>query len=285
MKRLMWLVAVVVLAGLLLPVACARYIGKGVPERAPVPAPPVPAPAPRPAAVPAPSIAVPSLPQERMIVRNGDMALVVKDVVKTRDDIAGLATRLDGYVVSSSISGKDQELRGSIVIRVPDSKFESTLAELRKLAVRVRSERTSSQDVTEEYTDLKARLKNAEATESQLLALLQRADKVEDILKIYQQLSQVRREIEQIKGRMQLLERTAAMSLISVSLEPETSAAPVVPVAWSFTEILKSAARGFVTFGQWFVAVLIWAVIFIPVWGTVAGVIYWRRLRKRRAAG
>ncbi len=173
-------------------------------------------------------------------------------------------------------------MRGNIAVRVPDNKFEEALSELRNLAVRVRSESTGSRDVTEEYVDLKSRLKNAEATESQYLEILEKATNVEDILRVHERLSQVRREIEQLKGRMQYLERTSSMSLISVNLRPEASTKPLASAGWSALEILKSAVRGIVTFGQWLVAALIWLVIFSPVWG-IAGFIYWRR-RKKKAA-
>ena len=220
--------------------------------------------------------------EDRMIVRTGDMSLVVKDVIDARDNITQLALRLDGYVVSSSISGEEEEMRGWISIRVPDEKFEQALAELRSLAVRVKSESTNSRDVTEEYTDLQARLNNAEATENQYLALLEQATDVEDILRIYDSLSRIRQEIEQIKGQIQYLERTASMSLISVYLEPEASDKPLVSAGWSALEALKSAVRGIVTFGQWLVILAIWLIIFIPVWGTVLGIIYWRRKKRKK---
>ncbi len=220
--------------------------------------------------------------EDRMIVRAGDMSLIVKDVINARDDIAQLAARFDGYVVSSQISGEEDEMRGWISIRVVDEKFDQALAELRALAVRVTSENTNSQDVTQEYTDLQARLNNAEATEKQYLALLEEATDVEDILKIYDSLSRVRQEIEQIKGQMQYLERTASMSLISVYLKPEASEKPLVHAGWSALEALKSAVRGIVTFGQWLAILVIWLIIFIPVWGTVLGIIYWRRKKGKK---
>ncbi len=225
--------------------------------------------------------ALPSTAEERMIVRTGEMSLVVKDVIQARDEIAQLAVRFDGYVVSSRILGEEQDRRGWISIRVPDEKFEQALAELRGLAVRVTSESTDSRDITEEYVDLQSRLKNAEATESQYLALLEKAEEVEDILRIYESLSRVRSEIEQIKGRMQYLERTSSMSLISVRLEPEVTAKPLVRAGWNALEILKSAVRGIITFGQWLGIIAIWLLIFVPIWGTILGVILWRRRRKR----
>jgi len=293
MKKLMLVIAAVLVVGLIVPLGCAK-----APE--PVPA-PAPVPAPRPAPAPAPPVVIatppsegkgvaypvvemPPVDEERMIVRNGDMSLVVVDVVEARDEIARLAVRLGGYVVSSGISGEEEEMRGQIAIRVPDDKFDQAFSELRQLAVRVRGESTGSQDVTEEYVDLKSRLKNAEATESQYLDVLEKATEVEDILRVYERLSQVRSEIEQIKGRMQYLERTSSMSLISVSLRPEVSAKPLASAGWNALEILKSAVRGIVTFGQWLVSVVIWLIIFSPVWGAIGGIIYWRRRKKKAAS-
>ena len=227
--------------------------------------------------------ALPSTEEERMIIRTGDMSLVVEDIVDARDEIAQLAVSLDGYVVSSRIWGEEQDMKGYISIRVPDEEFDQALAELRELAVRVTSESTDSQDVTEEYVDLQSRLKNAEATESQYLALLEKAEDVEDILSIYDSLSRVRGEIEQIKGRMQYLERTSSMSLISVDLKPEATAKPLVRAGWSAFEILKSAVRGIVIFGQWLGTIALWLLIFIPIWGTILGLILWRRHKKKRS--
>jgi len=277
------LVGLLLVVCLLVPVSCAK---------APPPAPmPMPAPAPMPAAMPPEreevvytETGVGALPstEERMIVRTGEMSLVVDDVVDTQDEIAQLAVRLDGYVVSTRISGEEQDMRGRISIRVPADKFEQALAELRELAVRVESESTDSRDVTEEYVDLKSRLKNAEATESQYLALMEKA-RVEETIRIYELLHQVRREIEQIKGRMQYLERTSSMSLISVRLEPEATTKPLVRAGWSALEAGKSAVRGIVTFGQWLGTAAIWLLIFSPVWGAILGVILWRRRRRKRA--
>jgi hypothetical protein len=221
---------------------------------------------------------------ERMIVRNGDISLVVDDVTQAMQAITQLATGYDGYVVSSSVNGEEDDMRGWIAIRVPDDKFEPALAKIRGLAVRVESESTNSQDVTEEYIDLEARLANAEATEQEFLVLLDKATDVEDILKIYDSLSRVRQEIEQIKGRMQYLERTSSMSLISVYLRPEFTDKPPVPPGWNALQIFKSAARGLVITGQVLGTIAIWLLIFIPIWGTVLGIILWRR-HKRKMRG
>jgi hypothetical protein len=226
---------------------------------------------------------VTTLPEERMIVRNGDISLVVDDVLEARDKITQMAERLGGWVVNSNIYGEEEETRGWISIRVPSDKFDQALAELRGLAVRVSSESTSTEDITEQYVDLQSRLRNAEATESQYLALLNQATEVDDILSIYQSLSQIRYEIEQIKGRMQYLERTSAMSLISVNLEPAITLGPLVSPVWSARETLNTAIRGLTTFGQGLGTAFIWIGIFSPIWGTVLGITLWRRRKRKKA--
>jgi len=220
--------------------------------------------------------------EERMIVRSGDMSLVVEDISQTVEDITQMSLAFGGYVVSSYISGEEEDMRGWISFRVPDDKFETALTQLRDMAVRVESEQTYSQDVTEEYIDLQARLGNAEATEQQYLALLDKAEEIEDILDIYDYLSRVRSEIEQLKGRIQYLEQTTSTSLIEVSLEPEKTDKPLVRAGWSALEVLKAAARGLVTAGQVLGTIAIWLLIFIPIWGTLLGIFLWRR-HKRRA--
>lgn len=282
-----WLIGLLLVIVLLVPLACAKPQSvESVPSVVPRPMPaPVPAPAPMPARPPEVVVdkggALPGVTEERMIVRNGDMALVVKDVVQARDEIAQLAGRFDGFVVSSWISGEEEGMRGNITIRVADDKFELAMTEIRKLAIRMKSESTSRRDVTEEYIDLQARLKNAEATERQYLAILEKAEKVEDILKVYESLSRVRYEIEQIKGQLLYLARTTSLSLISVHLEPAASPPGVVRPGWSALEVLKSAVRGIVVFGQWLGTVAIWIAIFSPIWGAIAGLIYWRYRRKK----
>ncbi len=289
MKRLVIIIGLMLVALLLVPVSCASAPSE---EAMPAPRPAaIPAAMPEIAPMPPPMIAPPgreevykeagagALPstEERMIVRNGDMSLVVEDVVDARDEIAQLAVSLDGRVVSSRIWGEEEEMRGTISIRVPDYKFEQAFSELRDLAVRVDSESTSSQDVTEEYTDLGSRLRNAEATESQYLDLLEKATDVEDILKIYERLSWVRNEIEQIKGRMLNLERISSMSLISVRLELAVTAKPVASAGWSIT------VEAIGIFGRWLGIIVLWIIILSPVWGTILGITLWRRHKRRKA--
>ena len=155
---------------------------------------------------------------ERMIVRTGDIRMVVDDIAITLEEITGIAEDSGGSVISSNIWKEQERYVGVISIRVPTELFDDTMRALRELAVEVVAEETSSQDVTEEYIDLEAKLRNLEATEEQLLLIMQMAVEVEDILEVQRELTNTRDEIERIKGRMQYLEQTSETSYISVSL-------------------------------------------------------------------
>jgi hypothetical protein len=196
--------------------------GIAIPEPAPAPT-PTPSPTPSPTLVPAPveEELGESWATERMIVRTGNMSLVVADVAKAMEEITKLADSLEGYVVSSNSWREGDRLVGAIAIRVAAEQFDYAVGALRQMAVEVNSESTTSKDVTEEYVDLSARLHTLEASETQLLELMKQAGKVEDILEVQRELTTTRSEIEQTKGRMQYLEQTSATSLIEVQLQQQ----------------------------------------------------------------
>lgn len=160
----------------------------------------------------------PEAPDDRMVVRSGFMELVVDDVVSTAQTVSGLATTFGGHVVSSSVYRESGHTFGSVVIRVDAHQFESALSAIRSLAVEVARESTSGTDVTEEYIDLSARTRNLQATEQQLLALMEQAGTVEELLEVQREVSNVRGEIERLEARIRYLEQTSAMSLIEVYL-------------------------------------------------------------------
>jgi hypothetical protein len=218
---------------------------------------------------------------DRKIVKTGYLTLEVNDITKAMSEVASVAKELDGYVVSSDKHGDKDITYGRISIRVPSERFDEAFDRLRKLAVKVPNESTESQDITEEYTDLQAQLRNLEATEAQYLELLKKAETVEDTLKVYQQLSNVRSEIERIKGRIQYLERTSDMALIEVSLQKTK---PIDGTGWSALETLKSAVRGLINFGKVLAIVAIWLAIFSPVWIIILVVVlYFTRWHKKKA--
>jgi hypothetical protein len=131
-----------------------------------------------------------------------------------------------GFVASSRSSG-DELLSGTVVVRVPADQFEAALNELRALGSVV-GEELSGQDVTAQFVDLDARLRNWEAQETVLLGLMQKATTIDDSIKVQRSLEDVQLAIEQLRGQIRMLGDQADFSTITVTLSEV--AAPVVPV-------------------------------------------------------
>lgn len=161
----------------------------------------------------------------RMVVYTGSMSLQVNDTADTINKITDLLKSVNGYISSKSLVafGKDQ-LRGTIVVRIPAAALDTTLAQIKAFGVKVLKEDASSNDVTEEYVDLDARRKNLESYETELQQLLdtvrERTGKAEDILAVYNQLTEVRGEIDQIVGRQKYLENTSTLATYTIEFVP-----------------------------------------------------------------
>ena len=203
----------------------------------------------------------------RMVVQNVTTNLVVSDAQAALQNIQALASSLGGHVTDSQIWHEQDRARAKVTLRVPADKLGSALEQLHQLAVRVDNESTTSQDVTEEYTDLNAQLTNLEATEKELRALMtdvrERTQNAEEVLQVYRELTTVRGEIERVKGRMQYLDSLTAMATITAQLIPDALAIPVVEAGWRPAETLHSASRALVTTLQGAVEVGIWLVVLV----------------------
>ena len=215
---------------------------------------------------------------DRKIVRTGSITMEVDDIGKSQAAIAEIAVQYQGYVVSSNMNADKDQPRGFISFRVPVDKFDSALARLRELAIKVNYENTNSQDVTEQYTDLKAQLSNYEATEAQYLELLKKADNVKDMLEVQRELSNVRGSIERVKGRIQYLDRTSDTSLIEVTL---TKTKPIGESSWDISGVFKGAVDGLIAFGKVLLSILIWLLVFSPIWIIALVIIFVVRRRNK----
>jgi hypothetical protein len=208
--------------------------------------------------------------QKRMVIENADMSIVVADPQSKMQAISAMAERMGGFVVSSNIyetniSGGGKAPEGSLTIRVPAERLNDALDEIKEGIVELRSETRSGQDVTQEYTDLASRLKNLEATERQLTVIMENAQRTEDVLQVFRELTQIREQIEIIKGQMQYYEQSAALSSISIRLIAEQTIQPIEIGGWKPQGVVRDAVQALVDFLQGFFEFVIWLVIvFLP---------------------
>jgi len=237
--------------------------------------------------------------QERLVIENADLTIVIKDPKARMKEISDLAREMGGFVVSSKLyqntssTGKEVP-QGSIVIRVPSEKLDEALSKIKQGAIDVPSENRSGQDVTSQYVDLQAQLKAKEAAEKKLLEIMDQAVKAEDVLAVYIQVQTVQTEIEQLKGQIKYLEESASLSAISVQLIAEESTQPIVVGPWKPEGAAKEAIQDLIYFFQNFVDFLIRFVLLtlpaliliaIPLFLIyLAGRAVYRRVRRSRVA-
>ena len=202
---------------------------------------------------------------ERMIIRTANLSVVVTDAAQAQQFVVNTVNTLGGYVADSSAWREGEQLRARMVVRVPAEKLDALLAAIKGQAVRVQQENITGQDVTEEYSDLNAQLTNLEATEVELRELLtevrQKTQKAEDVLAVYRELTNIRGQIEQVKGRMQYLGKMTALATANVELIPDVLAKPVVEPGWRPLETLKNAGRALVNTLKGLVDAVIWLVV------------------------
>lgn len=152
------------------------------------------------------------------IIKNADLRLEVErgGFKEALQDATAVADTHGGFVVSSRIEG-EKARRGSLVIRVPSDAFEQALGDLRELGT-VQGEAISGEDVSQEFVDLEARLRNLEAQEAVLLRLMDRAETIADTIKVQQELTGIQLEVEQIKGRLAFLEDRTSFGTIAIRM-------------------------------------------------------------------
>ena len=194
---------------------------------------PIPTPTPAPRAV---------IPTERMVIYNGYISLETSDIQGLLAKIRALAEGYGGYVAGSSRSTYGVQAIAEITIRVPKDKFHVAVQEIETFG-KVLDERTTSEDVTEQYIDLKARLENLQRQEERLREILGMARTVDEVLNVERELGRIRGEIESLQGQINYLERSVAMSVITVSLKEPPP--PFTPPGMDWGETFETALGGF----------------------------------------
>ncbi|MGP0019270.1 MAG: DUF4349 domain-containing protein [Candidatus Sulfotelmatobacter sp.] len=156
----------------------------------------------------------------RKIVRNGALDLLVNDVGQSIEKIGSIVKGAGGFVEKSTQSNSGSR-SASVTVRIPAARLDSVITQVKTLAISVDREGVEARDVTREYIDLDARLRNAQAEEAQYLQILKRATTIKDTLEVTEKLSDVRGQIEQMQGEMKFLTSQIDLSTLEISLRAE----------------------------------------------------------------
>jgi hypothetical protein len=245
--------------------------------------------------------------QDRLVIMNADLTIVIPDPQTKLDAISQMAASLGGFVISMNMyqtTAQDGSPvpAGSISIRVPADKLNDALSQIKADAVEVRSDTRNGQDVTASYVDLKSQLTNLEMAEADLQAIMDEAknnpnsstsSKTQDVLAVYNQIISVRGQIESIKGQMTYYEQASSYSLINVTLIAEETIKPIEIGGWKPEGVARDAIQSLITFWQGFVNFLInlfllvlpilitiLAPIALVIWGIIALI---KRQKRKKA--
>jgi hypothetical protein len=219
----------------------------------------------------------------RKIVYDAQVELVVDSVEPIAKKVGALVQEAQGYIAEQTVAGSPGSLRSMHWrIRVPVEKFDSLVETIVALGELERNNRTS-QDVSEQYYDLEARIKNKKVEEQTLNKILQeRSGKLEDVLKIEIELSRVRGEIEQLEGKIRVVENLSSLATLTLNVRERDKYAPPPPVVADFpTQIGRAwngSMQGLIDLGKFMILWIVSRVIYLPFW-LVGALLAWISLR------
>ncbi|HEY6957422.1 MAG TPA: DUF4349 domain-containing protein [Candidatus Limnocylindria bacterium] len=200
----------------------------------------------------------------------------------TADQARAIAAGLGGDLLALSQTGSGDQKNALLTIRVPSDRFDSALSQLKKLDGEVLTSNVNAQDVTDQFVDVQARLDAQKAQEQQYLAILARANTVDEILKVQSALSSTRMQIEQLQGQVNSMKSRIDYSTITMSITPTVTIASEPAGRWdparTFAQALAALTALFRVLGD----AAIWLLVlgWIPV---IALALFFFALRKTRA--
>ena len=221
--------------------------------------------------------------KDRMIIQESYLSLLVKDVGKAISDIKTKATSLGGYFVNSNLSTPDSGATGQVTIRVTQNNLDETLISLRSLGVKVVSENLQGRDVTDQYVDNDARMKILENNKARFMEIMNKAEKVEDILRVQQEIFNIQSQIDSITGQQNYLAKNAQMVKITIYLSTDEMSLPYSPTqSFRPSVIFKQAVRNMLMTLQKLGGLVIWVAVYAVIWVPVVIIILIIKRRRER---
>jgi hypothetical protein len=221
---------------------------------------------------------------DRKIAITGSMDLLVASPADEVEKIRRYAESVGGYVETSQVSGMPDNASGNVTLLVPSARYGEVKAELGRLSLHVENERWNAQDVSKQYVDVQARLRNLRAQEAQYLVIMRSASQVKDMLDVAEKLSDVRGQIEETQAESEMWSKRVEMVVIAVSLRlqpmPES-------IAWNWQPgkqlkiSLREAADGVADYATAMASTVLYLPVILLWMATiiVGGAVAWRILR------
>lgn len=170
---------------------------------------------------------------DRQVIRSGTLEIIVTDPLRAAEQLRDLATRFSGFVVSSKVNGSDERARSAqVTMRIPAERLDEARTQVRTtIAKAVEEDTIEARDVTREYVDQEAKLRNLRAEEAQYLAILKRATAVKDVMEVSSKLADARARTDELEADLRFLRHQVEMSLLTANITA-TDEAQVFGIRW-----------------------------------------------------
>jgi uncharacterized protein (DUF342 family) len=188
---------------------------------------------------------------DRKVIRQASLELHAANTRAAYEHIIDLVESTGGFLADANVlptTGGDEQPQISMTVRIPADRLNATMSAIKESVDEVVSETQGAKDVTAEYVDLEARLTNLKALEVELRALLEEVRKQENadpekLLRVFNEISDVRGQIEQIQGQINYLSDKTSLATLDMAITQTPSAVPIVDEPWRPAEVAKDAVR------------------------------------------
>ncbi len=178
----------------------------------------------------------------RKVIKTGSISFQSESVAKDYQRVKALLSKFDSYIDSENEINSNYQIDYDISIRVASSSYDSLFALLTHISKKVDRKSSNIEDVTNQYYDLKTRIKNKKLLEAKYVELLNKAKSVKDILEIERSINEIRNEIESAEGIFKYLSQQVSYSTIHLNFYETLPSGYTEEGFWS--SILKAAGRG-----------------------------------------
>ncbi len=228
----------------------------------------------------------PGAPRDDLrIVYTGSLQLVVADLQQALAKGRAAVAAVGGYIGASEESNADDRAVATITYRIPATRWEAVIADLRGLATKVAFEKTQATEVGNQIVDLEARLRNLRASEGTLVEIAKGTGKISDLLQVEAQITEVRGQIEQLDAQRAQLEDQVAYGTLVTTYGTEIVAVQETAKGWDPAQDVDGALATLIGAGQAIVSAGIWfAIVWLPMLLVLLVLVLVIRLAYRRLA-
>jgi hypothetical protein len=198
----------------------------------------------------------------RNLILTANVAMKTQDPWATADKARAIASGLGGDILAMSQTGQGENRSALITVRIPSDRFDEALRQLKLLDGEVVTSNVDAKDVTDQFTDLQARLVAKQAEEQRYLQLFPQAKTVDETLKIDAALGNVRTQIEQLQGQINLIKNRTEFSTITMSITPIVTVPAATSGAWDPAVTFAKAIAALSVFFKAAADLAIWLLVF-----------------------